>query len=256
MSFVTFDIPNQVRGDKWVIEFIIQDPSGNPINISGNQYWLTLKSDINLSDNEAEVQVGPVLPSNSASGEVTIIVDSGITEVLEARSYKYDFQEVESAGTVNTLVIGKIRVVKDVTINADYDTNGNVTVPVSVSGTAVYSGATNTTNPTEIYLNGTISDQLDFTSDGVISFNALVAGKDLVTLESCAYILQGAIEKDITVTSIIGSVGKVILGEENPAFDANIYADPLSGALKLEVTPANINETRWTAKMEYTEVFF
>jgi len=256
MSFEVRDLPNLVRGDRWTIQFIITDPTGATMNISGNQYWLTLKSDIDLPDNQAEVQVGPVLPSLAASGEVTIIVESAVTDILDARTYNYDFQEVEQSGNVNTLVIGKVRVTKDVTRSADYDSNGNTLVPISISGTAVYSGATTTTSPTEIFLNGTTNDQLVLQSEGVLSFNALVAGKDSVTLESCSYMLQGAIEKDLTTTSIIGSVGKFILGEENAAFDANIYADDASDALRLEVTAATTNETRWTAKMEYTEVVF
>ena len=86
--------------------------------------------------------------------------------------------------------------------------------------------------------------------------HALVAGRDNTTGNACAFQLFGALKKDTTTTEIIGSVGKVILGEDDAAFDANITADDTNDSLKLEVTAASTNTTKWTAEVQYTQVSF
>ena len=63
-------------------------------------------------------------------------------------------------------------------------------------------------------------------------------------------------KKDTSVTQIIGTVGKTILGEDVPGFDVNITANDGNDSLKIEVTAAASNITRWAAEVQYTEVYF
>ena len=82
----------------------------------------------------------------------------------------------------------------------------------------------------------------------------LIIGRDNTTGEACAFQLYGALKKDLTTTQIIGSVGKTILGKDTAAFDVSITADDVNDSLKLEVTAATTNTTKWAAEVQYTEV--
>lgn len=116
------NLDNQVRGDTWILTFNIQTSAGAPENITGNEYWLTLKSAIDDTDANAALQIGPVTSGspNAALGILTIMVAPEETITLESKTYFYDLQEVNAANEVTTLLIGKVKVVKDVTITAPF----------------------------------------------------------------------------------------------------------------------------------------
>lgn len=116
------NLDNQVRGDTWILTFNIQTSAGAPEDITGNDYWLTLKSSIDDTDATAALQIGPAVAGspNASLGILTIMVSPEDTELLEAKTYFYDLQEVNAANEVTTLLIGKVKVVKDVTLTAPY----------------------------------------------------------------------------------------------------------------------------------------
>lgn len=120
--YIEKNLDNQVRGDTWELTFNIQTSTGAPENITGNEYWLTLKSLIDDTDANAALQIGPVTAGspNAALGILSVVVYPEDTIVLEAKTYFYDLQEVSAANEVTTLLIGKVKVVKDVTITAPY----------------------------------------------------------------------------------------------------------------------------------------
>lgn len=256
MSFIQQDLTSQARGDTWNFQFLMQDSNGSALDVTGNQYWLTLKSDVALSDEGAELQVGPIaIPAvEAAQGIVNIAVNGSLTNILTPRTYNYDLQEVKSDSTVSTLLIGKIKVRADITRTADY--SGSVIVNTSTAGRALYTGETTSVSSTEIFLGGVLNSRLSILDEGILAFDALVAGRDNTTGEACAFQLYGAIKKDTITTQIIGSVGKNILGEDSPGFDASISADDTNDILKLEVTAASTNATKWTAEVQYTQVSF
>ena len=257
MSYTQLDLPSQVRGDTWVFNFVIQDTAGTPIDITSREYTITLKSDISVLDENAEIQIGPTVPSSSNAllGKVTIVVPGSSTNALVPRTYNYDIQEVETDGTVSTLLIGKIKVRADVTRTAVYN-GGTTSVIQSVAGRGIYRSITETISPTEIYLDGVSGSRLALQSEGVLAFDALVIGRDNTTGNACAFQLNGGMKKDTSVTQIIGTVGKTILGEDVPGFDVNITANDGNDSLKIEVTAATTNITRWAAEVQYTEVYF
>lgn len=256
MSFIQQDLGSQARGDTWVLRFLIQDSSGNAIDITGNQYWITLKNKTSDAD-PGVLQVGPIAASapDSTQGILEITVPSAATDNLETnKSYYYDLQEVTSSSIVSTLLIGKIRVRADVTRVSDF--SGSYTTVYSTAGSAVYSGSTTTLSPTEIFLGGVANSRLSLEDESILSFDALVAARDNTTGDACSFQLYGAIKKDTTTTEIIGSVGKNIMGKDADEFDANITADDTNDSLKLEVTSASSNTTKWSAVVKYTTVNF
>ena len=133
MSFATQNLPNQVRGDSWYLRFSILDTNGAPLDITGNEYWLTLKTSKDDTDDNAVVQIGPIAPtgSDAAVGVVTLYASPADTDI-PINSYYYDLQEVTPT-SINTLLIGRVKVVKDVTLTSDYTgTPAIVPTPIAI----------------------------------------------------------------------------------------------------------------------------
>jgi len=252
MSYRAYDFPAQVRGDHWNFNIYIQDESGNGIDVHTNEYWMTLKSDIDNTDAQAALQIGPIA---GGAGLVNLVAYPADTENIQAATYKYDIQEVTADGKVTTLLIGKIKVVKDITRTASYSGEAEV-IQSSRSGISVYSNTTTANSQSEIFYKGTVSTRFNLTENSSVAFSAIITGKDTVTNQSCSFQLNGAAERDNGTSQLIGNVGKFILGKENPLFDVSIVVDDSIDSLKILVTPASSNETRWSARLDYTEVFY
>lgn len=115
MSYTAKDLNPLVRGDDWSIKLNITE-NNSPVNITGYTYWLTLKSDIDSSD-PGQLQISTVATSpNSNSGIVYINVPHTSTNIT-AQTYNYDVQQVDTSSPtiIKTILLGKVKVVKDVT---------------------------------------------------------------------------------------------------------------------------------------------
>ena len=90
------------------------------------------------------------------------------------------------------------------------------------------------------------------------AFRVMVVGTDDIMAEGAAYELKGLIRKqgNAASTALIGSVTKTVLAESIPELDANISADTVGGALKIEVTGQEGVLLRWVAFIEMVEVAF
>lgn len=253
MSFKKLDLPNQVRNDTWKFTFVFKDTNNQVIDITGLEYWFTVKENLDDTDGLAGVQVGPFTAnaSDALQGQLDLTVSPSQTN-LEQKTYYYDLQEVNSSGEVSTLLLGRVKVVKDVTLSANY--SGSVTESSSSAGVAIYVGSTTTAGATEIFIEGITNNRLEVSEDGTLAFNGIITGKDTVTKESCAFELHGALENDSNTVTLIGNVGKFQLGSENPTFDVNINADDTNNALSLEVTSPSTNLTEWRGRVTYTEI--
>lgn len=127
MSYTAKDLENQVRGDTWYFTFIARDASNASLDITGNEYWFTLKASQDDTDANAAIQLGPFIPeyADAIQGKINVIVQPDVTTVAP-QSYYYDLQEVTPGGKVTTLLLGKIKVVKDVTRSTGFVGNSTV----------------------------------------------------------------------------------------------------------------------------------
>jgi|DEB0MinimDraft_6_1074348.scaffolds.fasta_scaffold01024_5 hypothetical protein len=118
MSYQARDLSPLVRGDDWTIKLTLSD-SGSPLNITGYTYWFTLKDNIDDADPGAlQVSITPSAsgsPSEASQGIVYITAAKALTDTVTPATYNYDVQQVDGTGKVQTLLIGKVKVVKDVT---------------------------------------------------------------------------------------------------------------------------------------------
>jgi hypothetical protein len=118
MSYQARDLSPLVRGDDWTIKLTLSD-SGSALNITGFTYWFTLKDNIDDADPGAlQVSITPDIstsPTEASQGIVYITASKTATELVTPGTFNYDVQQVDGSGKVQTLLIGKVKVVKDVT---------------------------------------------------------------------------------------------------------------------------------------------
>ncbi|MEW5988986.1 MAG: hypothetical protein AB1791_20365 [Chloroflexota bacterium] len=84
----------------------------------------------------------------------------------------------------------------------------------------------------------------------------VVARRTDAANESAAYILEGCIDRQVGVgtTALVGAVAKTVLAEDTAAWDANVAADAVNGALQITVTGEAGKTIRWVAHVELVEV--
>lgn len=260
-TFRALDLPDQLRGDTWNFTLVFRDSQGTPIDITGNQYTFSLRdepdNDLDENDDDVVLQQGPFIadPGEGINGILRFTIQPTVTEDLVAPfNYYYDVQELTSSSVVTTLLLGRCKVLRDVTRTATYI--GTPTVELqSSSGVTLYSGISNSTAPTDIFLDGINGVYQQIKEDSVLSFSALVVGKDRTTRESCAFKFEGAVERDAGTAQIIGTIGKTILGKENPDFDAYVEVPVATNNYAIKVVNANANVTDWSARIIFTEVY-
>lgn len=114
MSFTQKNLDPLVRGDDWSIRLTITS-GGNPIDITGYSYTMTLKTNPAEPDpGDLQVTATPV-GTDAQNGILYIQAARVDTSLLAATTYNYDVQQQDLAGNVNTLLIGKVKVVTDIT---------------------------------------------------------------------------------------------------------------------------------------------
>ena len=115
MSYTTKDLPSLVRGDDWTLKLNVAS-GGSPVDITGYTFWMTLKSDIDMADpGDLQVTATQSDPVDAAAGIIYITAPKEQTSLLDPATYNYDVQQVDALGNVQTLLIGKVKVVRDIT---------------------------------------------------------------------------------------------------------------------------------------------
>jgi len=117
MAYKQLNLKPFARGDDWTIKYTMTDESGTPIDITGNTYWVTLKANRTDSDPGA-AQVSVVASgTNATNGIVIVAISSTVTATITPGTYFYDLQEVDTLGNVYTLLLGRVKVERDITIS-------------------------------------------------------------------------------------------------------------------------------------------
>jgi len=118
MSYTQRDLSPLVRGDDWTLKLVLTSDS-SALNITGYTFWFTLKESVDDADPGAlQVTSTPDVstsPTEASQGIIYIKASKSLTNSLAAKTYNYDVQQVDSSGNIQTLLIGKVKVVKDIT---------------------------------------------------------------------------------------------------------------------------------------------
>lgn len=118
MSYTQRDLSPLVRGDDWTLKLVLTSDN-SVLDITGYTFWFTLKANIDDADPGAlQVTATPDAsgnPSEASRGILYIRAPRNLTDSLQTQNYNYDVQQVDDSGNVQTLLIGKVKVVKDIT---------------------------------------------------------------------------------------------------------------------------------------------
>ena len=118
MSYTQRDLSPLVRGDDWTLKLVLTS-DGSVLNITGYTFWFTLKENVDDADPGAlQVTATPdtsTNPTEASQGIIYIKASKTLTNSLSPKTYNYDVQQVDGSGNVQTLLIGKVKVVRDVT---------------------------------------------------------------------------------------------------------------------------------------------
>ena len=118
MSYTQRDLSPLVRGDDWTLKLVLTS-DGSVLDITGYTFWFTLKDNVDDADPGAlQVTATPDIstsPTEASQGIIYIRASRTQTNSLAAKTYNYDVQQVDDSGNVQTLLLGKVKVVKDVT---------------------------------------------------------------------------------------------------------------------------------------------
>jgi len=113
------------RGDTMQLKFVLKEDLST-IDITGAHFWWTVKDDINDNDADAifmkELGNGIEVPYPQL-GQVVITLEPSETIALqleEARTYYWDLQYQDELGVVQTVFVGKLTILLDVTENQGF----------------------------------------------------------------------------------------------------------------------------------------
>lgn len=101
------------EGDTEVIEIERVDDDGNAIDISGWEFWLTIKLNEDIADNDAELQEHVTNHKDAANGLTEIEVSAG--DIDFSGTYRYDIQEEQVNNVINTLAKGPAEISPQIT---------------------------------------------------------------------------------------------------------------------------------------------
>ncbi len=125
------------RGDTLSFQLFLTS-NGCPLDISGGYFWFTVKEDINDLDSAAVIskELGNGINIiNGPLGNLLITLAPADTDGLlieESKSYYWDLQYQDSLGTVQTVFIGKLKILLEVTRNPGFNV-GNFNILLSGS---------------------------------------------------------------------------------------------------------------------------
>lgn len=108
-----------IRGDTDYLNLLFKRANGTPYCLKNWSVFLTLKSDINFSDSQAELQkIVTAFPDTTSgtSGSAQIVISPSDTSNLDPNiKYEYDIAVTTDQGEQFTVLKGQVKLEADVT---------------------------------------------------------------------------------------------------------------------------------------------
>lgn len=106
-------------GDDYALSLVVTDSLGAVVDISAYTIYLTIKTDINDLDADAEISldVSGVGLTDPTNGKTVITIPHGQTEALSG-IYKIDVKYKDGSGKIGTILNGRMNFVTNVTERA------------------------------------------------------------------------------------------------------------------------------------------
>lgn len=105
-----------IRGDDYSIEVRVKTPDGTPVPIDGRALYMSLKTELDQTDEDAAFHKKVTLSGVDAEGGIGLV---GLTATesgtLDPRVYWVDIQMSDNLGGNKTYLKGQVEVLADVT---------------------------------------------------------------------------------------------------------------------------------------------
>ena len=102
------------RGDTKPIILTFTDKNNNPIDLTGATLWFTVKKVPTDLDVDAVIQKQITTFTDATNGIASVVITSDDTNDLDIMKYYYDFQLVDPAGNVTTVLEGTFKLLIDI----------------------------------------------------------------------------------------------------------------------------------------------
>lgn len=112
---------------------------------------------------------------------------------------------------------------------------------------------TSNNTQSELFLDGS-SKRAIIKTNSTCTFSIEIVGRRISNTESAAYLITGLIKNDAGTVSLVSSINKTVLGEDDATWDATAEADNTNKSLAIKVTGATDKTIRWGATVELREV--
>ena len=113
-------------------------------------------------------------------------------------------------------------------------------------------GTTTDATLTELYC-GASGERINIIEDSILSFKAQVSAIDTTSGDTAVYHFEGAIKNIGGTTSIVGTINKSIIAEDDSSWDCDFSADDTYDALVVKVTGDASNSVKWSVRVDTVE---
>ena len=102
-----------VRGDSYPLDFVLVDPAGSPLDLTGCTVVLTVSTEAEPEDDTAQIcKVAGVFADDPTTGVVSFTPTTADTAVVGA--YYYDIQVTDADGHVRTPIKSTLAITQDI----------------------------------------------------------------------------------------------------------------------------------------------
>ena len=102
------------RGDTYKHLLVIQDSNGNPIDITGYSFILTINKERDPTDGSNIVLTMTGVIEDAAEGKVALQPALNDINAADIGSWYFDIQQTDGAGDIRTLVKGRYDILQDI----------------------------------------------------------------------------------------------------------------------------------------------
>lgn len=104
-----------VKGDTLKFKIVFEDEDENPVDLSGSKVYLTVKKNLNDSDDIAIIKKETTSHTDPTNGETLLTVSASESKLLKKGQYYYDAQVKFPSGDIMSIVTGAFEVLQDTT---------------------------------------------------------------------------------------------------------------------------------------------
>lgn len=192
------------------------------------------------------------LAPNGSAGAPTFRAITAADLPFRLQAENISGQTTAVATATNSVAQGNGSVARD--FNSSTFAGGQIATAGDFQDVKLFFRAITTNNTaTELFLDNGAAQRFVLPANSAVTFKVrLIARRTDAVGGAAGYQFNGVIRRDATPasTTLTGTPSKVVFGETNAAWDANVSADTTNGSLRITVTGEAAKTIRWGAVVD------